>query len=77
MYSILNKLSEDIYTFTYQKTLLHTLLLLSFKIVESLQRIFKHLSFNVNFKHGHKQQIVWKCGPNWLFYAFMLRTKLY
>ena len=27
--------------------------------------------------HSHKKQIVWKHGPNWPFYAFMLRTKLY
>ena len=33
---------ENIYTFTYQKTLLHTLLLLFFKIVESLQCILKY-----------------------------------
>ena len=25
----------------------------------------------------HKKQIVWKHGPNWSFYALMLRTKLY
>ena len=31
----------NIYTFTYQKTLLHTLLLLVFKIIESLQCILK------------------------------------
>ena len=30
---------QNMYTFTYQKTLLHTLLLLVFKIVESLQCI--------------------------------------
>ena len=30
---------QNIYTFTYQKTLLHTLLLLVFKMVESLQSI--------------------------------------
>ena len=30
---------ENIHTFTYQKTLLHTLLLLVFKIVENLQYI--------------------------------------
>ena len=29
------------------------------------------------FKHIHKKQIVWKHGPNWPFYALMLRTKLY
>ena len=29
------------------------------------------------FEHSHKKQIVWKHGPNWSFYAFMLRTKLY
>ena len=27
--------------------------------------------------HSHKKQIAWKHGPNWPFYAFMLRTKLY
>ena len=27
--------------------------------------------------HSHKKQIVWKHGPNWSFYAVMLRTKLY
>ena len=36
MYSLLNT-----YTFTYQKSLLNTLLLLVFKIVESLQFILK------------------------------------
>ena len=25
--------------------------------------------------HSHKKQIVWKHGPNWPFYTFMLRTK--
>ena len=38
MFSVLNTLSEYIY-FAYQKTLIHTLLLLIFKIVESLQCI--------------------------------------
>ena len=32
---------QNIYTFTYQKALLHTLLVLVFKIVESLQCILK------------------------------------
>ena len=46
MYSVMYKLSEYIYTynihtFTYQKALLHTLLLLVFKIVGSLQSILK------------------------------------
>ena len=27
--------------------------------------------------HSHKKRIVWKHGPNWLFYTLMLRTKLY
>ena len=31
----------------------------------------------VKFNHSHKKQIVWKHRPNWLFYALMLRTKLY
>ena len=35
--------SQNIYTFTYQKTLLHTLLLLPFKIVKSFQCILKLL----------------------------------
>ena len=36
---------QNIYTFIYQKTLLHTLLLLDFKIAESLQCILKHYEF--------------------------------
>ena len=32
---------QDIHTFTYQKTLLNTLLLLLFKVVESLQMAFR------------------------------------
>ena len=40
---------QNIHTFTYQKTLLHTLLLLVFKIVESLQCILK-LSLRINFR---------------------------
>ena len=31
------------YTFTYQKALLHTYMLLVFKIIESLQCIFKQI----------------------------------
>ena len=41
MQSELNKCSEYIYTFNYQKTLLHTLLLLIFKTVETHQCILK------------------------------------
>ena len=29
------------------------------------------------YNHSHKKRIVWKHGPNWPFYALMLRTKLY
>ena len=29
------------------------------------------------YNHSHKKQIVWKHEPNWPFYAFLLRTKLY
>ena len=39
-YSVLNKLSEYIYL-TYQKTLLHTILLFISKIVESLNAVEK------------------------------------
>ena len=39
-----------IYTFTHQKTLLHTLLLLVFKIIESLNCILKGPAAN-NFCH--------------------------
>ena len=39
MYSVLNKLSEYIYTFMYQKTLPNTLLLLLFEIDKRLQCI--------------------------------------
>ena len=51
MCSVLNKLSEYIYiyTFTCKKTLLYTYLLLVFKIVESLQCILK------NFENFFKQ----------------------
>ena len=43
MYSLLNT-----YAFTYQKSLLNTLLLLVFKIAESLQCILKrNLSLNI------------------------------
>ena len=41
MYSVLNQLSED--AFTYQKTLLHTLLFFVCKIVKSLNCILKIL----------------------------------
>ena len=41
MYSELNKLSEYIYTFAYQKTLLRALLLLNFKNGKSNQCILK------------------------------------
>ena len=41
MQSELNKFSEYIYTFKYQKTLFHTLMLLIFKTVESHQCILK------------------------------------
>ena len=42
------------YAFTYQQTLLHTILLLGFKIVESLQCIFKETGVkNIDQKfHG-------------------------
>ena len=36
---------QNIRTFSYQKTLLHTLLLLAFKVVESLQCILKQVNF--------------------------------
>ena len=36
---------QNIHTFTYQKALLHTLLLLVFKIVESLQCILNEFPF--------------------------------
>ena len=39
----------------------------------SLTRCFWGILLN----HSLKKQIVWKNGPNWSFYALMLRTKLY
>ena len=48
MYSALNTLSEYIY-FYITKTLLHTLLLLILKIVESLQSILKFSLFEIVF----------------------------
>ena len=42
---------QNIYTFTYQKSLLHTLLLLLFKIVESLQCILSKFPFDAQFNY--------------------------
>ena len=47
----LNKLSEYIHTFTYQKTLIHALLLLVFKIFESLKYIFKIFRSGLVYKY--------------------------
>ena len=56
---------QNIHTFTYQKTLLHTLLLLVFKIVESLQRILKfshRLKTTTKiFKHSLSQRLCIDC----------------
>ena len=43
MYSVLHTLSRYTYFFTYQKVLLHTILLLVSKIVENLQYILNPL----------------------------------
>ena len=40
---------QNIHTFTYQKPLLHTLLLLAFKIIKSLQCILKMLHWSLFF----------------------------
>ena len=48
MYSVWNALS-DTHAFTYRKTLLHTLLLLISKIIESLQCIRKSFNESVAF----------------------------
>ena len=32
---------------------------------------------NFEYNHSHKRQVAWKHGPNWPFFALMLRTKLY
>ena len=37
--------------------------------------IFKVILHTIN--HSLKKRIVWNHGPNWPFYAVMLRTKLY
>ena len=44
---------QNTHTFTYQKALLHILLLLGFKIVESLQCILKHCALAL-FKLGNE-----------------------
>ena len=54
MNSIWNKLSEYIYTFTYQKALLHTRLLLVFEVVESLQCILNTKLPNRYFNPNHE-----------------------
>ena len=66
---------QNIHTFPYRKTSLHTLLLLAFKIVESLQLqcIFKHI-FKTNLQRDkiscakdfisvHMQTLALKCSP--------------
>ena len=49
----------NISTFTYQKTLLHPLLLLVFKIAESLQCILKEKDIEQNGKENHIEQDMW------------------
>ena len=53
LYGVLNTHSEYTYTFTYQKTLLHTLLLLAFKTVESFQGILKRKIGTIWYKRVH------------------------
>ena len=50
---------QNIYTFTYQKTLLHTLLLLVFKIVESLQCILKACYQSLLLSETKIKTILW------------------
>ena len=75
---------QNIHIFTYQKTLLHTFLLLAFKTVESLQRILDHEillrarvkkipCYMYNSTCGwcivEKSKLFWKCEKSWLVHA--------
>ena len=53
---------QNIYTFTYQKTLLHTFLLLVFKIVESLQCILNLF--------GNRSVLVWLSKLFWFCFTY-------
>ena len=53
---------QNIHTFTYQKTLLHRLLLLVFKIIESLQCILKFLKIKLKFKRATKFNLMHYLG---------------
>ena len=57
MYSVLNSLSEYIYTFTYQKLLLQTHLLLVSKIVKSLQCILRCLKYRGVLRNHSRYQL--------------------
>ena len=63
---------QDIWNFIYQKTLLHTPLLLAFKIVENFQFIFKFQFWWINFPELllkspplFKTMKVWKSKGIW------------
>ena len=61
---------QNKYTFTFQKTLLHTLLFLVFKIVENLQRILKESKKRENRmsrKHIKKDSALQISFYQWLY----------
>ena len=61
---------QNIHTFTYQKTLLHTLLFLVFKIAENLQRILKESKKRENRmsrKHIKKDSALQISFYQWLY----------
>ena len=66
IYSILNKLSEY-YTFTFQK-IFHTLLLLAFKIVKSLQCILNmnHVSWIIRSYYDFSLHWNWNWFLRWM-----------
>ena len=54
------------------------LLLFNFYLNQTFFSNLNNLKLRNNIiLHSHKKQIVWKHEPNWPFYTFMLRTKLY
>ena len=46
-------------------------------LLADLSKAFDCLDHELLTANSHEKQIAWKHGPNWPFYAFMLRTKLY
>ena len=63
---------QNIHTLTYQKTLLHTLLLLVFKIVESLQYIFNKLPMSTTWQKVHYLPVINQFNRDMLLFEMLV-----